>query len=69
MYKQKFVIQKNSKGYYFSIKSSNGKNLNPSDIQKQRRSVKNAIAKLIKNIKENKYEIHDITLLKPLKKK
>lgn len=64
--KVKFIVKKGTKGLFFQILATNGKNLNPADPQKRKASVIKAIASLINHIQEGNYEIVDST--KPVKK-
>lgn len=57
----KFIIRKGKKGIYCSIVSSNGKNLNPADPQKSKRSVKNTIGSLCTHIAAGNYVVIDET--------
>jgi len=57
----KLIMHKNATGFYFSILSANGKNLNPSDIQKKKQSVCKSIGSLVSHIQSGAYEIIDST--------
>lgn len=61
MKKIKIKISKGAKGFYFSVIAANGKNLNPADPQKKKKSVTNAINSLLIRIEAGHYEIIDTT--------
>jgi hypothetical protein len=60
----KFIIRQNNKGFFCSIESSNGNNLNPADPQKEKRKVKNAIKSLKAHILAESTIIIDETVKK-----
>lgn len=61
MKKVTIKIKKSKKGFYFSIFSSNGKNLNPADPQERKRSVLRAINSLVGHIEAGQWEVIDTT--------
>lgn len=64
MPKLKFILKKSAKGFFYSIESSNGNNLNPADPQKQKAKVKNAIKSLIIKVRAGDFTIVDETKAK-----